>query len=195
MHLYKEYPGMSPGQLTDMRSASVNNDCYAWCAIKVQLHKHVLHTSQELHKHIVATLDKYDELSSASTFGWESEASFPKVLGDVIESLAGAILVDSGYDKEVVWQSIRPLLEPLVTPDTLTIHPVRELSELCQKMKYTRKKLYQNDNGVTSCRVEVIADGIIHQYEHKGFTNRKTAKRLACKGVLNSLQLKETQDK
>ncbi|PNX89241.1 endoribonuclease dicer-like protein, partial [Trifolium pratense] len=33
------------------------------------------------------------------------------------ESLAGAILVDSGYNKEVVWQSIRPLLEPLVTPD------------------------------------------------------------------------------
>ena len=24
-----QYPGMSPGQLTDMRSASVNNDCYA----------------------------------------------------------------------------------------------------------------------------------------------------------------------
>ncbi|XP_045805970.1 endoribonuclease Dicer homolog 2-like isoform X2 [Trifolium pratense] len=196
MHLYKEYPGMSPGQLTDMRSASVNNDCYAWSAIKVQLHKHVLHTSQELHKHIVATLDKYDELSSPSTFGWESEASFPKVLGDVIESLAGAILVDSGYNKEVVWQSIRPLLEPLVTPDTLTIHPVRELTELCQKMNYTMKKpLFQNDDGVTSCKVEVIADGIIHQYEHKGFTDRKTAKRLACKGVLNSLQLKETQDK
>jgi endoribonuclease Dicer len=79
MHMYKKYPGMSPGQLTDMRAASMNNDCYARSAIKVQLHKHVLHTSQELHKHIVATLCKYDELSSSSTFGWESEASFPKV--------------------------------------------------------------------------------------------------------------------
>jgi len=78
-HLYNEYPGMSPGQLTDMRSASVNNDCYAMSAIKVQLHKHVLHASQELHKHIAATLDKFDEQSSSQTFGWESEASFPKV--------------------------------------------------------------------------------------------------------------------
>ncbi|KEH20231.1 endoribonuclease dicer-like protein [Medicago truncatula] len=26
-HLYNEYPGMTPGQLTDMRSASVNNEC------------------------------------------------------------------------------------------------------------------------------------------------------------------------
>jgi endoribonuclease Dicer len=79
MHLYKEYPGMSPGMLTDMRAASVNNDCYARSAIRVQLHKHVLHTSQELHKHITAALAKYNELSSSSTFGWESDASFPKV--------------------------------------------------------------------------------------------------------------------
>ncbi|XP_058762785.1 endoribonuclease Dicer homolog 2-like isoform X2 [Vicia villosa] len=192
MHLYKEYPGMSPGQLTDMRSASVNNDCYAMSAIKVQLHKHVLHASQELHKHIVATLDKFDQQSSSSTFGWESEASFPKVLGDIIESLAGAILVDSGYNKEVVWRSIRPLLEPLVTPNTLTIHPIRELTELCQKMNYSMDKtLSRDEEGVTSCRVEVIADGVAHQYEYIGTADRKAATRLACKGVLNILQ-KET---
>lgn len=78
-HLYKEYPGMSPGQLTEMRAASVNNDCYAKSAIKAHLHKHVLHASQELHKHIVITLSNFDELSSSSTFGWESEMSLPKV--------------------------------------------------------------------------------------------------------------------
>ncbi|PNY00825.1 endoribonuclease dicer 2-like protein [Trifolium pratense] len=186
---------MSPGQLTDMRAASVNNDCYARSAIKVQLHNYVLHASPELHKHIVATLAKYNELSSSSTFGWESEASFPKVLGDIIESLAGAILVDSGYNKEVVWQSIRPLLEPLVTPDTLTIHPIRELIELCQKMNYTMKKTVSRNDGVTSCRIKVIADDVIHQCEYKGSTDKKTATRLACKEVLNSLRLKETQDK
>ncbi|XP_039686333.1 endoribonuclease Dicer homolog 2 isoform X2 [Medicago truncatula] len=189
MHLYRVYPGMSPGQLTDMRSASVNNDCYAMSAIKVQLHKHVLHASQELHKHIVATLDKFDDQSSSS-FGWESEATFPKVLGDIIESLAGAIFVDSGYDKEAVWKSIRPLLEPLVTPDTLTIHPIRELNELCQKMNYTKEKTLSRNDGVTSCKIEVIADGVIHQFEYKGSTDKKTATRLACKGVLHSLQWK-----
>ncbi|GAU21811.1 hypothetical protein TSUD_176570 [Trifolium subterraneum] len=79
LHLYKEYPGMTSGMLTDMRAASVNNDCYAKSAIRVQLHKHVLHTSPELHKHIADTLVRYSELSSSSTFGWECEASFPKV--------------------------------------------------------------------------------------------------------------------
>jgi endoribonuclease Dicer len=118
-----------------------------------------------------------------------------QVLGDIIESLAGAILVDSGYNKEVVWQSIRPLLEPLVTPDTLTVHPVRELTELCQKMNYTMEKTLSRNDGVTICRIKVTADGMIHKCEYKGSTDRKTATRLACKGILNSLQLKATQHK
>ena len=79
MHLYKEYPGMSLGLLTDMRSASVSNDCYAQSAIKGGLHKHILYNSQALHKHIVNTAKNFQKTSLGSTFGWESETSFPKV--------------------------------------------------------------------------------------------------------------------
>lgn len=79
VHLYNKYPGMSPGMLTDLRSASVNNDCYAQSAVKVELHKHILHGSQDLHRHIVTTVLNFDMLSLESTFGWESETTFPKV--------------------------------------------------------------------------------------------------------------------
>jgi len=79
LHMYKEYPGMSPGLLTDLRSASVNNDCYALSAVKVGLDRHILHASHDLHKHIVATVKKIQEFSLESTFGWESETAFPKV--------------------------------------------------------------------------------------------------------------------
>ncbi|CAL0309193.1 unnamed protein product [Lupinus luteus] len=191
MHLYEKYPGLSPGQLTDMRSASVNNDCYAWSAIKAGLHKHVLHASQELHKHIFSTLNTFEKLASSTTFGWESETSLPKVLGDIIESLAGAILVDSGYNKEVVWQSIRPLLEPLITPETLKLHPVRELSELCQREGYTQSITFSRKDGVICARVEVDANGVMHQYEYSGCVNKPTAKKLACKEILKSLQSTE----
>ncbi|CAJ1794964.1 unnamed protein product [Sphenostylis stenocarpa] len=188
-HLYNKYPGMSPGQLTDMRSASVNNDCYAWSAIKHGLHKHVLHASQELHKHIAITLDNFGKLSSSSTFGYESETSPPKVLGDIIESLAGAILVDSGYNKEVVWQSISPLLEPLVTPETLKLHPVRELNELCQKKSYNIiQEVVSRKDGVTNYSMEVEADGIIHQYEYIGHALKDTAKKTVYREILKSLK-------
>lgn len=79
VHMYNKHPGMSPGKLTDLRSASVNNDCYAQSAVKVELHKHILHGSQALHQHIAKTISDFDQLNSESTFGWESEISFPKV--------------------------------------------------------------------------------------------------------------------
>lgn len=79
VHLYNKYPGMTPGLLTDMRSASVSNDCYARTALKAQLHKSILHCSHDLHKHISSTLHNFEMLSSEATYGWESETSFPKV--------------------------------------------------------------------------------------------------------------------
>ncbi|CAJ1962982.1 unnamed protein product [Sphenostylis stenocarpa] len=191
-HLYNKYPGMSPGQLTDMRSASVNNDCYAWSTIKHGLHKHVLHASQELHMHIAITLDNFEKLPSSSTFGYESETSLPKVLGDILESLAGAILVDSGYNKEVVWQSIRPLLEPLVTPETLKLHPIREFYEVCQKRSYKIiKDEVSRKDGVTNYRMEVEADGVTHEYAYIGSALKDTAKKIVCKKFLNSFKVEE----
>ncbi|XP_041017409.1 endoribonuclease Dicer homolog 2 isoform X3 [Juglans microcarpa x Juglans regia] len=187
-HFYYKYPGLSPALLTDMRSASVNNDCYARSAVKCGLHKHILHASQELHKHIVETVYNFEKLSSESTFGWESDTTFPKVLGDVIESLAGAILVDSRYDMEVVFRSIRPLLEPLVTPETVKPNPSRELNELCQKEHYIMNKpIKSRNNGLTSITIEVEAKG--HLLKGTAIDrDKKIAKKVACKKVLESMK-------
>ncbi|KAI6684308.1 hypothetical protein NL676_030221 [Syzygium grande] len=188
IHLYRKHPGLSPGILTDLRSASVNNDCYAQSAIKVGLHKHILHASTVLHKHIADTVNDFEKLSSEFTYGWESETSFPKVLGDIIESLAGAILVDSDYDKERVFQSIRPLLEPLVTPETLRPNPVRELTELCQKEHFILKKpVVSREDGASSVTIEVEAKGVAYRHTSRA-AHKKTAKRLASKEVLKSLK-------
>ncbi|KAK8484509.1 hypothetical protein V6N11_021492 [Hibiscus sabdariffa] len=101
LHFCYKYPGISPGLLNDLRSASVNNNCYALSAVKSKLHKFILHGSQKLYKDIKETVKSFRESLLEYTFGWESEKSFPKVLGDVIESLAGAIFVDLGYNKKV----------------------------------------------------------------------------------------------
>ncbi|KAK9919220.1 hypothetical protein M0R45_027830 [Rubus argutus] len=188
VYLYNKYPGMSPGVLTDMRSASVNNDCYARSAVKAGLHKHILHASHKLHKDIVQTIDNYKRLSTESTFGWESESSFPKVLGDIIESLGGAIFVDSGYDKDIVFQSIRPLLEPLITPETMTLHPARELNEHCSKMHYDMKKpLKSFQNDAATITIEVEANGVTYKHTSTA-SDKRTAIKLACKEVLRSLK-------
>ncbi|KAK6911762.1 Ribonuclease III domain [Dillenia turbinata] len=186
-HLYLEFPGMSPGLITDLRSAQVNNDCYAQSAIKARLYKHILHASPELHKDIAVSVAEFLEFSRESTFGWESDAYFPKVLGDVFESLAGAILVDSGYNKDVVFKSMRPLLEPLITPDTLRLHPIRELHGLCQKEHYVRKiPVVTSENGMTSLELVVEANGV--PYSHKcSARDKKTAEKVASRALLKSL--------
>ncbi|CAA0821254.1 Endoribonuclease Dicer homolog 2 [Striga hermonthica] len=195
VHLYLKFPGLSPGLLTDLRSASVNNDCYAQSAIKAELHKHLLHLSNDLHRHIVETVSKFQELNSTATFGWESETTYPKVLGDIIESLAGAIFVDSGYEKEIVFQSMKPLLEPLITPETLRIHPVRELTELCQREHFIFKKpLISRKNGTTYATVEAEAHGVVYK-ETRSSVDKKMAKKLACKAVLMSLKEKASLQK
>ncbi|GLT72572.1 hypothetical protein SLA2020_444960 [Shorea laevis] len=189
MYFYYKYPGLTPKLLTGMRSASTNNDCYARSAIKFELHKHILHASQGLHRHVVKTVNNFEKLSSESTFGWDSETTFPKVLGDVVESLAGAILVDSGYNREIVFQSIRPLLEPLITPETLIFHPAMELTELCQKRQYHMKEpiIKSCNECMTSITIEVEANGI--SFKHTATAaNKRTAKMIASKVVLKSLK-------
>ncbi|ESQ49771.1 hypothetical protein EUTSA_v10019898mg [Eutrema salsugineum] len=186
-HLYGEYPNLSPGLLTDMRSASVNNECYAQVAVKSNLHKHILHASHDLHKHIFRTVSEFERSSLQSTFGWESDIAFPKVLGDVIESLAGAIFVDSGYNKEVVFASIKPLLGCMITPETVKLHPVRELTELCQKSQLELSKAKGFENGKAFFTVEVKAKEMSFSHTAKA-SDKKMAKKLAYKEVLTSLK-------
>ncbi|KAK4707858.1 hypothetical protein R3W88_028783 [Solanum pinnatisectum] len=187
-HLYSKYPGLTPGLITDLRSASVNNECYAQSAVKAGLHKHILHASQDLQRQICSTVEDFEKLNLVSTFGWEVETTFPKVLGDVIESLGGAIFVDSGFDKDTTFQCIRPLLEPLVTPQTLKPHPVRELSELCDQKGYIKKKdVVSRENGIAYITVEVEANGVIHKSTCSG-RDKLMAKKVASKNVLKSLK-------
>ncbi|KAG4914104.1 hypothetical protein JHK84_054554 [Glycine max] len=192
MHFYKEYSNdkFSAEFFTNMRSISVNNECYALSAIKAKLDEHILCDSV-VKNNIAQTMEGVKNLSLESTFGWELETYFCQVLADVIESIAGAIFVDSGYKKEVVFQSIKPLLEPLVTPETARRHPISELHELCQKKGY-KMKVYPpvRVNGETSVTIEVKTNGITYKNNPPAkASNNDTARKLAAKDVLKQIKI------
>ncbi|KAL5156218.1 Endoribonuclease Dicer 2 [Glycine soja] len=192
MHFYKEYSNdkFSAEFFTNMRSISVNNECYALSAIKAKLDEHILCDSV-VKNNIAQTMEGVKNLSLESTFGWELETYFCQVLADVIESIAGAIFVDSGYKKEVVFQSIKPLLEPLVTPETARRHPISELHELCQKKGY-KMKVYPPGrvNGETSVTIEVKTNGITYKNNPPAkASNNDTARKLAAKDVLKQIKI------
>ncbi|KAK4736764.1 hypothetical protein R3W88_000461 [Solanum pinnatisectum] len=88
------------------------------------LHKHLLHASPNLQRQICCTVQDFEKLDLVSIFGWEAETTFPKV-----------------FDKDTnTFLSIRPLLELLITPQTIKLQSIRELSELCAHKCYLKKK-------------------------------------------------------
>jgi len=115
-----------------------------------------------------------------------------QVLGDVIESIAGAIFVDSGYKKEIVFKSIRPLLEPLVTPETARRHPISVLQELCQKNQYKMEvQSPVSDNDGTLVTIKVKANRITYQHTAKA-SNKDKARKVASKELLKQLKVTES---
>jgi len=52
-HLFQSHTEIDPGELTDLRSASVNNENFAQAAVRRNLHQHLLHSSGLLQSQIL----------------------------------------------------------------------------------------------------------------------------------------------
>lgn len=60
------------------------------------------------------------------------DLSPPKVLGDILESLAGAIFIDSGFCLESVWRVFRPHFERKIGNfPCLCMHKVEQIDQSC----------------------------------------------------------------
>ncbi|EFJ07436.1 hypothetical protein SELMODRAFT_429802 [Selaginella moellendorffii] len=140
------------------------------------------HGSVELDCEIRKFVQNVKEKPDASCF---EDLSAPKVLGDLLESITGAIFVDTNFDLEKLWRVVLPLLSPLVTPGTLRFHPVRILMELCarQGMKVS---FFRTEATTTEVRVTFGEESLVETSQEKP---RKSAKIDAALKMLASLQL------
>ncbi|KAL1789674.1 endoribonuclease Dicer-like [Sigmodon hispidus] len=142
-HLYEDPRQHSPGVLTDLCSALVNNTIFASLAVKYDYHKYFKAVSPELF-HVIDDFVQF-QLEKNEMQGMDSELrrseedeekeediGVPKAMGDIFESLAGAIYMDSGMSLEVVWQVYYPMLRPLIEKFSANVlrFPVRELLEM-----------------------------------------------------------------
>ncbi|KAL8138311.1 hypothetical protein V2J09_004312 [Rumex salicifolius] len=191
-HLFFSYTDLPPGRLTDLRAAAVNNENFARVAVKHNLHVHLRHGSSALEKQIRDFVKEVqNELLKAqyNSFGL-GDCKAPKVLGDIVESIAGAIFLDSGRDSSVVWKVFEPLLQPMVTPETLPMHPVRELQERCQQ--HAEGLEYKASREGNLATVEVYIDGV--QLGVAQNVQKKMAQKLAARNALTTLKEKETAE-
>lgn len=84
-----------------------------------------------------------------------------QALGDMVESIAGAILIDTELNLDEVWRIFKPLLSPIVTPDKLELPPWRELNELCDHLGYFLKENCVNKGETVHAEIRLLLDDVL----------------------------------
>ncbi|KAL2611637.1 hypothetical protein R1flu_023329 [Riccia fluitans] len=189
-YFFLKYNDLDPGRLTDLKKATVNNENFARIAVKHNFHLHLQHGSAPLQAKInsfVESIQNELDAPGLNSLGL-GDLKAPKVLGDIFESIAGAVVVDSGLNTEKLWQIFEPLMQPLVTPDTLLRHPVSELQERCQqRVDDLRYHSYQSDP--LTFVVEVyVNEELIASADN---TNRTMARKLAARDARLALKQRD----
>ncbi|KAH1023571.1 hypothetical protein HUJ04_012751 [Dendroctonus ponderosae] len=141
-HLYEDPRMHSPGALTDLRSALVNNTIFAALAVRHGFHKYFRHLSPGLND-VVERFIRLQEESGHTILDElylivETECEevedveVPKALGDVFESVAGAVFLDSGMSLDSVWKVYYRMMKSEIEQFSNRVpkSPIRELLEL-----------------------------------------------------------------
>lgn len=131
---FNAYENLTPGELSGIREPLLSNDVFARVVVGCGLHELVWMESDELSRDI-----KRFEKSLANEKEDEDvckQQTVPKILGDILESLVGAIVVDQGMSiegvEEIVMQIMQPVMPKYSDPHIIDAHPV---SKLCQKVQ------------------------------------------------------------
>ncbi|KAI3465625.1 hypothetical protein Pfo_022288 [Paulownia fortunei] len=132
---YSLYPDLDPGKLTRLRAVNVDTEKLARVAMKYGLYNFLRHNILLLAVQIKEFKNAIMEYPLHSS----GLIDAPKVLADIVESLVGAIFIDSKSSMDTTWKTVKILLEPIITPATLPTHPVTQLQEMCQRKGFTVK--------------------------------------------------------
>ena len=136
-YIYQSHPEMDPGQLSDLKSALVRNSTLAKICTKQKLYHFLKYNSPELYNVLSKFYSNFtqeqlnswansfslglvvipeieeDTLDEQPVFDLEYKVvQTPKILGDIVESVIGAIYLDCGEDMSKVWEVIWPWFEP-----------------------------------------------------------------------------------
>lgn len=201
-YLFEDPRCHSPGTLTDLRSALVNNTFFASLAVKYKFHKYLKYISDELFHVIDGFVKKfrfdsqdtitkgYTLLISEGESEYAEDIEVPKALGDVFESVAGAIYLDSGMSLDQVWRVYFKMMKPEIEYFSSNVpkSPIRELLEsMPQNVRFSPSELAPDR------KHRVIAEVFgLGRFTGVG-RNKHSAKSTAAKRALRMLALKRKE--
>ncbi|XP_051175293.1 endoribonuclease Dicer-like isoform X2 [Leptopilina boulardi] len=196
VYIYEYCGELSPGDLTDLRSALVNNITFACISVRYGLHIALLSYIPSLHETINRFV-KYQEQKNHVvdvellwTLLEEDECNLaehvdgPKVLSDIFESLIGAIYIDSGKNLQKVWEILFTMMHKefeLFCAD-VPKQPVRVIYETGLKPRFLKATKVEA-TGQIMIPLEIIVEGKRILFHGFG-ANKKQAKSAASKQAL-----------
>ncbi|OXU22125.1 hypothetical protein TSAR_000757 [Trichomalopsis sarcophagae] len=198
-HLYEDPRQHSPGALTDLRSALVNNTIFASLAVRCGFHKYFRHLSPGLN----TVIDRFVRIQEENGHSISEEyyligereleeaeeaedVEVPKALGDLFESLAGAIYLDSNMSLDAVWAVYFEIMKSEIEQFSANVpkSPIRELLELEPETAKFGKPEKLADGRRVRVTVDVFGKG-----SFKGIgRNYRIAKCTAAKCALKKLK-------
>ncbi|KER20117.1 hypothetical protein T265_11264 [Opisthorchis viverrini] len=113
--LFRRFPDYDPGMLTNHRSLIVNNLVLARVLVDLKLHNGIRHNIPSLHSMVDKLCSvRLADVKSLSELREKIQLNITalpmKILGDVFESLIGAVFVDTKGDLQVIQTIVRRLL-------------------------------------------------------------------------------------
>nr|UJZ92585.1 dicer-2 [Scaphoideus titanus] len=197
VHIFERCTELPPGDLTDLRSALVNNITLACITVRHGLHRFLLHRSSSLNDIMTRFVRHQEErqhkIDNDILFLFEecetniAEAiEVPKVLGDVFEALIGAIYLDSGKDLFVTWRIIYNLMKGEIEKFHLDV-PKNHVRMLYESKCTPNFSSSITTDGVVMVSVEVYHEGKIIICDGFG-DNKRQAKRAAAKMALRKIR-------
>ncbi|XP_035546852.1 dicer-like protein 4 isoform X1 [Juglans regia] len=116
----------------------------------------------------------------------------PKAMGDLVESSLGAILLDSGFNLELMWTIMLSFLDPIMRFSSLQISPFRELQELCQSYNWDLQFLTSEKGGMSLVEAQVNGKDVCATASAT-YGNKKDAIRIASRKISTILKVGQTK--
>ncbi|KAI8613638.1 hypothetical protein BC830DRAFT_1170089 [Chytriomyces sp. MP71] len=147
-YLFNTYPTLSPEKLSDLRQAAVNNESFCRLAAMAGLHEFLVHSSTAVNDQLTAYLAHLSTPGLLQMDPLSVPVEGPKVLGDLFESIVGAVFMDSDKNLEIVWVVLKPLiasfLKGCVNPRVVEKSPIRQMHEKLQELGFGPDEVWYN---------------------------------------------------
>lgn len=194
-HFFDKYPELSPGELTALRGPALSNDLFARVIVSWKIHEKFWYHCAPLAREI----KRFDDLVANEEDDEDDSTknmTVPKVLGDLLESIVGAVVVDKGMRLDGVLEIVLRLMDEelnrFANPEKFKHNPISELVRFVQGSRNSLPKYRYLDDAKDPEKKCVVVVKDCDVGLGVGPT-RRIAKRKASVAALKKLRLEDEQ--